>query len=126
MKFCIIKRIYVRGIILRLLHVGLSVIFTMGIIAPSFCGVGDVDNRYYVTDEMWAQPPYNSFVRLSAITKRDPDGSYWAYGCTAQYVAKNLIVSAGHCTEDKPLEYEVTNYKKQIFPVRLLYTPYGG
>ena len=104
----------------------MSFIFVTGIIERGICGVGDVDNRYYVTDDMWAKPPYNSFVELAVITKRSPDGTEWFYSCTAQYVAKNLIVSAGHCTEDKPIEYEITNYKKQTFPVRLLHTPYGG
>ena len=107
------KKIYVGGN-LHFLRVFLSAIFTVGIMTPGFCGVGDVDNRYYVTDEMWSQSPYNVFVHLSA----------GGHACTAQYVAKNLIVSAGHCTEDRPNKYEAYNYKKQTFPVKLLYTPW--
>ncbi len=111
---------------LRFLCGVLSIILTVGIVSHGVCGVGQSDNRYYVDDAMWATPPYNSFVRLSVITKRVSNGVYMGYGCTAQYVAKNLIVSAGHCTEDKPIEYRVTNYKGQTFSVRLLHTPYDS
>ena len=116
------KNIYV-GEKLQFLRVFLSAIFMAGIVAPGFCGVGQSDNRYYVDNAMWATAPYNSFVKLYAITKREPNG-IWFNGCTAQYVAKNLIVSAGHCTTDKPIAYEVKNYKGQRFPVRLLQAPF--
>ena len=96
------KKIYVGGN-LHFLRGLLSAIFTVGIMYPGFCGVGQVDTREYVD---WSQPPYNVFVHLSA----------GGHACTAQYVAKNLIVSAGHCTEDRPNKYEAYNYKKQTFP----------
>ena len=99
----------------------MSFIFVAGIIERGICGVGDVDNRYYVTDDMWATPPYNSFVKLTEVVSEN-----LSYGCTGQYIAKNLILSAGHCTLDKPIRFEATNYKKQRFRVRLLETKWNS
>jgi len=85
---------------------------------PAIGGVGNTDNRYYVSDSDWAKPPYNSFVRV-----REFIGSE-GYTCTGQYIAKNLILSAGHCTEGGPTEFRAINYKKQEFKIKLLETKY--
>lgn len=79
------------------------------------------DNRYYVTDEMWKQHPYNKFVRLTKYS-----GSSAVLACTAQYVSHNLILSAGHCVEDDKGIYKIRNYKKQTIPVELIYNACGN
>jgi len=85
-----------------------------------FAGVGDHDNRYYVTDEMWATEPYKKFVKLTTI------GESWDAWCSAQYVSPNLILSAGHCTDPEALRYKVENYKYQNFDVKLIKTYYAN
>ena len=99
----------------------LSFVFVATVCTPAICGVGNTDNRYYVSDSDWAKPPYNSFVKLQEVV-----GPSNAYVCTGQYIAKNLILSAGHCTEDSPIEFRAINYKKQEFKVKLLETGYNG
>ncbi|MBO5705043.1 MAG: hypothetical protein J6R99_03435, partial [Alphaproteobacteria bacterium] len=88
-------------------------------------GVGDTDNRYYVTDEMWAQEPYKKFVYFEVMAKDGkelvPSGH-----CSAQYVSPNLILSAGHCTDKDAEGYKVRNYKQEEFLVELIETPYDG
>ncbi len=83
------------------------------LLLPCICRAG-IDNRYYVTDEMWKQDPYNKFVLLE-------DSRGW---CTAQYVSHNLILSAGHCVSGTK-GYTITNYKYQKIPVELIYNAYG-
>lgn len=84
-------------------------------------GVGDHDDRYYVTDEMWATEPYKNFVYLEIMWTEDIPLA----NCSAQYVAPNLILSAGHCTEPDH-EYRATNYKHETFPIKLVETGYKG
>lgn len=88
-------------------------------------GVGDSDNRYYVTDEMWAQEPYKKFVYFEVMAKDGkelvPSGH-----CSAQYISPNLILSAGHCTDKDADGYRVKNYKQEEFLVELIETPYDG
>jgi len=99
----------------------LAILFPLQI----FAGVGDSDNRYYVTDEMWAQEPYKKFVCFEVMAKDGkelvPSGR-----CTAQYVSPNLILSAGHCTDKDSDGYRVRNYKHEEFLVELIETPYDG
>ena len=97
-------------------------------------GVGDVDNRYYVTDEMWAQEPYKKFVHLElgeisygySETEGDFVEEFMKSGsCTAQYISRNLILSAGHCTDSNiDILYRATNYKHETFLVQLLENHY--
>ena len=99
----------------------LAILFPLQI----FAGVGDSDNRYYVTDEMWSQEPYKKFVYFEVLAKDGkelvPSGH-----CTAQYVSPNLILSAGHCTDKDSDGYRVRNYKHEEFLVELIETPYDG
>ena len=79
-----------------------------------WAGVGDSDNRYYVTDEMWATEPYKKFVHLISYIV----GTDYVNTCTAQYVAPNLILSAGHCVikndkDDNVIVYKARNYKSE-------------
>ena len=78
-----------------------------------FAGTGATDNRYYVTDEMWAQHPYNKFVHLIVSTADS------VAGCSAQYVSNNLILSAAHCIKANAT-YTITNYKGGTTQVSLL------
>ncbi len=78
-----------------------------------FAGTGATDSRYYVTDEMWAQHPYDKFVHLIVST---PDG---VAGCSAQYVSNNLVLSAAHCIKANAT-YTITNYKGEVAHVSLL------
>ena len=50
----------------------------------AYAGTGTVDNREYVN---WSSAPYNKIVRITR------GGGL----CTGQYVAPNLILTAGHC-----------------------------
>ena len=98
--------------------------FVSGIIYPGIGGVGDVDNRYYVTDAMWATEPYKKFVHL--ITYEKIENKYSENGsCTAQYISPNLILSVGHCVEVDGA-YVFQNYKNEKFPAMLVETPYDG
>ena len=94
-------------------------------IADASAGIGDTDNRYYVTDEMWTQEPYKKFVYFEVMAKADkelvPSGH-----CSAQYISPNLILSAGHCTSKDADGYRVKNYKQEEFLVELIETPYDG
>ena len=102
----------------------LSMFFVSGIIYPGIGGVGDVDNRYYVTDSMWATEPYKKFVHL--ITYEKIENKYSENGsCTAQYISPNLILSVGHCVEVDGA-YVFQNYKNEKFPAMLVETPYDG
>ena len=110
--------------------------FPMQILA----GVGDVDNRYYVTDDMWATEPYKKFVYLEpGFVFRD--NFFATSSCSAQYISPNLILSAGHCinTADELYDevgeeyfkycktaYKITNYKKEKIYVKLVDTLYTG
>lgn len=103
-------------------------------------GVGDTDNRYYVTDEMWATEPYKKFVLLQTYiyeklytvdeinNKKKEHKSLLGIGnCSAQFISPNLILSAGHCVKggDQDLvRYRAINYKGERFPLRLVYTPW--
>lgn len=80
-----------------------------------FAGIGDKDERFYVTDEMWATEPYKKFVFLATVVSKDN----WVGACTAQYVSPNLILSAGHCVEDGA-DYRARNYTQEWFEVELL------
>ena len=92
--------------------------------AQILAGVGDADNRYYVTDEMWAKEPYNKFVYLEIVEKYG--SSFFGIAtCTAQYIAPNLILSAGHCIDKDADGYRVTNYKHEKFFIKLIETPYN-
>lgn len=99
----------------------LAILFPLQI----FAGIGDTDNRYYVTDEMWAQEPYKKFVYFEVMAKDGkelvPSGH-----CSAQYISPNLILSAGHCTDKDAEGYRVKNYKQEEFLVELIETPYDG
>ena len=83
------------------MRVFLSMIFMLGFALPAFCGVGNVDNREYVSDEEWSQEPWKKYVALV-----DEKYNYESY-CTAQYIAPNLILSAGH--------WRIFHYEKYIF-----------
>ena len=88
-------------------------------------GIGDNDNRYYVDSELWSQEPYNNFVYLATGFKFF--GKFVDVGtCSAQYVAPNLILSAGHCVGGKKAKYKAVNYKNEAFDLVLAYTKYTG
>ncbi len=91
--------------------------FLVALILPITCfaGIGDKDERFYVTDEMWATEPYKKFVLLATLVSKDN----WVGACTAQYVSPNLILSAGHCVKDGA-EYKARNYNQKWFDVELL------
>ena len=90
-----------------------------------FADIGDNDNRYYVDSEMWAKEPYNKFVYFKIGHKYL--GEFWSEGtCSEQYVAPNLILSAGHCVGDKKAKYKAVNYKNEEFDLVLAYTEYTG
>ena len=134
--FCLGERDLKRFLLLSLLFLPI----------PTFAGIGDTDNRYYVTDEMWAQEPYKKFVLLYAGVSYDDAGSksFIKIGnCSAQYISPNLILSAGHCiyTEKEFLDtmgkynldpndfsrdYQITDYKQNKFFARLVDTEYDG
>ena len=86
---------------------------------PGVAGVGNVDSRFYVDKQMWATAPYKNFVHLYGWLSNT--GS----SCTAQYVSKNIIVSAGHCLKDNA-RYEVHNYAGDKIDLMLLETGYKG
>ena len=113
--FCLGERDLKRFLLLSLLFLPI----------PTFAGIGDTDNRYYVTDEMWAQEPYKKFVYFEVMAKDGkelvPSGH-----CSAQYISPNLILSAGHCTDKDAEGYRVKNYKQEEFLVELIETPYDG
>ena len=113
----------------------LAILFPLQI----FAGIGDTDNRYYVTDEMWAKNPYKKFVHMTMWKQRigyrenKETGVYEETitftpnsNCSAQYISPNLILSAGHCTDKKFGKYTVKNYKKESIEVKLVYTEYTG
>ena len=84
---------------------------------------GGIDKRYYVTDEMWATNPYNKFVYLQPGMYHM--GFFLPTGrCSAQYVAPNLILSAGHCAKDP--KAKAVNYKKEKFDLDLVYSMHSG
>ena len=85
---------------------------------PGVAGVGDYDNRFYVDKQMWATEPYKNFVHLKSIL-----GNIY-YSCTAQYVSKNIIISAGHCLKDNA-KYEAVNYEGKTIALSLLKTDYS-
>ena len=89
----------------------------LGIGLPAVAGIGNVDNRYYVTTEMWAKEPYKKFVHLLGYYE---DKSL-AWTCTAQYIAPNLILSAGHCTKEGAL-YGAFDYKSNAIRLKLVKT----
>ena len=86
---------------------------------PGFAGVGDHDSRFYVDNQMWATEPYKNFVHLHGWL------SNVGSSCTAQYVSKNIIVSAGHCLKDNA-RYEAQNYAGKKIDLMLLETGYRG
>ncbi len=121
--------------------------------------LGDTDNRYYVSNEMWATEPYNKYVfleigfeytykRWERINETDKDLTeitediFVPIGkCTAQFVAQNLLLSAGHCIftkknlndilkqypyENARVAYRGMNYNKEKFDVKLVDTEYTG
>lgn len=113
---------------------GILRVFLVLFMLPAMClaGVGDVDNRYYVTNDMWEQSPYNKFVHLKAYFYNMPpentNASLIGVGnCTGQYVSPNLILSAGHCKKDNDyVTYRVLNYKYKDVSglVELIHTAY--
>ena len=112
----------------------LSLFFVSGIICPGLCGVGAVDNRFYVDGSLWATEPYKNFVRLETIMINfDSNGMISAErksDCSAQYISKNLILSAGHCVSNTNLydavAFVVINYKGDRIMVSLLESKYAG
>lgn len=113
---------------------GILRVFLVLFMLPAMClaGVGDVDNRFEVTNEMWEQSPYNKFVHLKAYFYNMPpentNASLIGVGnCTGQYVSPNLILSAGHCKKDNDyVTYRVLNYKYKDVSglVELIHTAY--
>lgn len=112
---------------------GILRVFLVLFMLPAMClaGVGDVDNRFEVTNEMWKQSPYNKFVHLKAhfynMSPENDNASLISVGnCTGQYVSPNLILSAGHCKKDYDhVLYRALNYKGgDPVPVELIYTDY--
>lgn len=112
---------------------GILRVFLVLFMLPAMClaGVGDVDNRFVVTNEMWKQSPYNKFVHLKAHVYDMPvderDSQVINVGnCTGQYVSPNLILSAGHCVKlyDWVL-YRALNYNDDSVPVELIYSAYN-
>lgn len=112
---------------------GILRVFLVLFMLPAMClaGVGDVDNRYYVTNEMWKQSPYNKFVHLKAHVYDMPvderDSQVINVGnCTGQYVSPNLILSAGHCKKGGDyVLYRALNYKGDSVPVELISSAYN-
>ena len=86
----------------------MSVFFAFGFIFPGFCGVGDVDNREYVTGDMWSKEPYKNFVHLQTSILN----TMAVFSCTGQYIAPNLILSAAHCIKDNGI-YSITTYNAE-------------
>lgn len=113
---------------------GILRVFLVLFMLPAMClaGVGDVDNRFVVTNEMWKQSPYNKFVHLKAyfynMSPENTNASLIGVGnCTGQYVSPNLILSAGHCKKDNDyVTYGVLNYKYKDVSglVELIHTAY--
>lgn len=112
---------------------GILRVFLVLFMLPAMClaGVGDVDNRFVVTNEMWKQSPYNKFVHLKAhvynMSPENTNASLINVGnCTGQYVSPNLILSAGHCKKDYDyVLYRALNYKGGApVPVELIYTDF--
>ena len=111
---------------------GILRVFLVLFMLPAMClaGVGDVDNRFVVTNEMWKQSPYNKFVHLKAhVYNMPPENTNASLinvgNCTGQYVSPNLILSAGHCKKDYDyVLYRALNYKGDSVPVELIYTAY--
>lgn len=113
---------------------GILRVFLVLFMLPAMClaGVGDVDNRFEVTNDMWKQSPYNKFVHLKAYFYNMPpentNASLIGVGnCTGQYVSPNLILSAGHCKKDNDyVTYRVLNYKYKDVSglVELIHTAY--
>jgi len=73
------------------------------------------DTRRYVTNDEWASPKFNNFVHLTAWLQNNYVGN-----CTAQYVAPNIILSAGHCVHKKAVKYTIDRADKRDIPVDLL------
>lgn len=113
---------------------GILRVFLVLFMLPAMClaGVGDVDNRFEVTNDMWKQSPYNKFVHLKAyfynMSPENTNASLIGVGnCTGQYVSPNLILSAGHCKKDNDyVTYRVLNYKYKDVSglVELIHTAY--
>ncbi|MDR2412625.1 MAG: trypsin-like serine protease [Rickettsiales bacterium] len=59
--------------------------FAIFLYIPAHAGTGSIDKRVYVDD--WSQPPYNQIVLFLSSKGQ----------CTAQYVAKDIILTAMHC-----------------------------
>lgn len=113
-------------------------------VMPAIAGVGDADNRYYVTDEMWAQDPYNKFVHLTpgwfytGFEYKQIDDTMWqeveaerfmVFGtCSAQYISPNLILSAGHCIFTEKELQEIVLDDSRISPTykKNAHTGYKG
>jgi len=93
------------------------VIFPLQILA----GVGNIDDRYYVTDDMWATEPYKKYLHFEYDNPKLGHGN-----CTAQYVSPNLILTAGHCFDKDANNFRVTNYNKQTFEIKLIETPFDN
>ena len=72
------------------------------------------DTRRYISKEEWATPTYNNFVHLITTTLEQR-----VFDCTAQYVAPNIIVSAGHCVKQNA-EYTIDRFDREGIPVKLL------
>ena len=107
--------------ILKKFTLFLSVVFCVLFNIPAFCGVGSVDERYAVTPELWATDRFRPFVRLeTTYVYTDRPNKPMVATCTAQYVSKNLILSAGHCILSPNLNYNIVNYKGEKIPVELL------
>lgn len=64
--------------------------------ASAYAGVGDIDQREYVD---WSKYPYNQIVYFRPQQYAT---------CTAQYVAKDIILTARHCITSN---YEHDNYQ---------------
>lgn len=112
----------------------LSVFAVPTFVGAGFCGiVGNTDGRYEVTNSMWAQEPYKKFVHLESHVYNFGGASISDHmqDCSAQYIAKNLILSAGHCVissydASDIISYNANNYKGESFSLTLLDSQYSG
>jgi hypothetical protein len=109
----------------------LSVFCMFTFVNYGFCGVGAIDTRYEVTNSMWAMDPYNKFVYLTS-QRYDVDSKgelvsiTTLSSCTAQYIAPDLILSAGHCLSAAADVYHAKNYLGEEFQIDLLESKYAG
>jgi len=108
---------YAKREIMKKLVFFISAFFVLYTNTDAFCAPEIAqwkDTRRYIKPEEWSKSPYNKFVLLETITLDQR-----IFDCTAQYVAPNLILSAGHCVIEGA-SYRITGYNKKNVPVKLL------